>query len=213
MALRYMILGLLREQPLSGYDLNNRFRKVVRFFWSADQSQIYRTLHEMQGAGWVTVEEIRQRKNPTKKRYHITRQGKRELDRWLRRPPALAPARLTWLGQLFFARHLTHDEYRTLLEQLRQAWRSELRELEARMKNPSLLEAARAQQRMWQALPAGVIALHYGIRHLRFLVRWADETIALVDRLAEDRHLSRPMRPRSPRPGRIRKRSTPNATG
>jgi DNA-binding PadR family transcriptional regulator len=153
MALPLMILGLLRDKPLSGYDVYREFHKVTRFFWSADQSQIYRTLHEMRRRGWVTVQGIKQTKNPTKKRYHITREGKHELNRWLRRPPSTAPARFAWLGRLFFAKHLSPDEYRTLLERLRDGWRDELNTLEARVLNPDLLDAARAQQRRWNALP------------------------------------------------------------
>ncbi|MBO0779365.1 MAG: PadR family transcriptional regulator, partial [Ktedonobacteraceae bacterium] len=58
MALQYLILGLLKYGPQSGYDLNRFFRDSVRHFWNTEQSQIYRALHKMHEVGWVRIEQI-----------------------------------------------------------------------------------------------------------------------------------------------------------
>ena len=44
MSLEHAILGFLTYRPMSGYDLKKFFDESVRHFWSAPQSQIYRTL-------------------------------------------------------------------------------------------------------------------------------------------------------------------------
>jgi DNA-binding PadR family transcriptional regulator len=185
MSLEYMILGILKDEPLSGYDLNKRFGLVPSFFWSADQAQIYRTLYRMRELGWVKQEEKKQLKNPDKKLYHLTAKGREELEGWLRQAPSLGVNRMAWLGQLFFAKQLSHQEYIGLLEDMRQQWQASLEVLEARFMNADLYRAARTQQQETQALPTGVITLHYGIQRLRFQVGWAEEAIALLRKLEE----------------------------
>ena len=44
MSLRHALLGVLKDQPLTGYDLVRHFQGTVGFLWSAPQSQIYHTL-------------------------------------------------------------------------------------------------------------------------------------------------------------------------
>ena len=51
MSLEYAILGFLKDHPSSGYDLKKIFDISVRHFWPADQSQIYRTLAQMNNKG------------------------------------------------------------------------------------------------------------------------------------------------------------------
>lgn len=118
MSLPHLILGLLKDQPFSGYDLNKAFQNTVRHFWTTDQSQIYRALHKMRDNGWVDVEVILQDDNPNKKVYHITEAGRAELHRWLLSDFPEPPIREVWLGHIFFT---TAAELDRLLEKLRAA--------------------------------------------------------------------------------------------
>jgi PadR family transcriptional regulator, regulatory protein AphA len=98
MSLPHAILGFLRDQPMSGYDLKTDcFDKTVAHFWPADQAQIYRTLE---------IQEDR----PNRKVYHLTDEGRAELDRWLHVPQSLPTHREPFLIQLFFADGLTNAE-------------------------------------------------------------------------------------------------------
>ena len=85
MSLEHAIQGFLTCRPLSGYDLKKFFDETVRHFWSAPQSQIYRTLARMAETGWVEMERIKQEDRPDRKVYHVTGEGRDELRRWLRR--------------------------------------------------------------------------------------------------------------------------------
>ncbi|OQY22463.1 MAG: hypothetical protein B6I35_05935 [Anaerolineaceae bacterium 4572_32.2] len=116
MSLEHAILGLLRYQPLSGYDLKKAIDTSVRHFWPADQSQIYRTLSRMAERGWVEVEVVPQEDRPNRKVYRVTEAGQEELGRWLTTPLPPNEPRLPWLIQVFFAGQLSDEEILVLFE-------------------------------------------------------------------------------------------------
>ncbi len=51
--LKHGILGLLNYHPMTGYEIMLVFRDSLRFFWSAQTSQIYRELQTLEAKGWV----------------------------------------------------------------------------------------------------------------------------------------------------------------
>lgn len=183
MSLEHLILGILKEEPLSGYDINKRFRYVVEFFWSADQSQIYRALYKMKDMGWVNVETIAQEKNPNKKVYSLTPEGRAELSEWLLRPLEPQPSRALWLGQLFFADDLSTEDICHLLEMRVTHLKGHLKILETRLNGQDIARAAQTQKVSWKAQPTGVMTLYYGIEHLKFQIKWAEDAIKLFQSL------------------------------
>jgi DNA-binding PadR family transcriptional regulator len=118
MSLSYAILGFLQYQPLSGYDLKKIFDRSVRHFWSADQSQIYRTLAHLTQQGWVEVEVIEQSDRPDRKLYHITPAGQAALRSWLEGPFPVQESRSAPLIQVFFMAGLSDER---ILEKFREA--------------------------------------------------------------------------------------------
>ena len=56
MSIQYAILGLLSQQPLTGYDLKKIFVEEETFYWSGNNNQIYRTLVKLHEAALVTQE-------------------------------------------------------------------------------------------------------------------------------------------------------------
>ena len=126
MSLDYAILGFLKYQPLSGYDLKKQFDASVRHFWSADQSQIYRTLARLTGQGWVKMEVIEQSEHPDRKVYHITSAGRAELHAWLLGPMAVWEGRSAPLVHLFFAGELSDEELLKKAQELAQQFREML---------------------------------------------------------------------------------------
>ena len=89
MSLDHAILGFLNYHPYSGYDLKKIFDTSVQHFWSADQSQIYRTLNRLTKQGFAEMEKIPQDDRPDRKVYHITEAGRSELLQWLSGPPPM----------------------------------------------------------------------------------------------------------------------------
>ena len=122
--LGYAILGLLAREDLSGYDLTQRMKGRVGFFWSARHSQIYPELARLEDGGFVTHSVVEQRDRPDKKVYEITEAGLEALKGWVTEPPPEKPTRdeLTlkaysvWLAdgeeaaRVFRAEGLKHEE-------------------------------------------------------------------------------------------------------
>lgn len=117
MSLNHAILGFLREEPKTGYDLKTQcFDTSVSHFWPADQAQIYRTLDKLTEQGFIESKLEIQEDRPNRKVYHITEAGRAELDRWLHVPQPLPPYREPYLVQLFFSQEMPNAEIRAQLQ-------------------------------------------------------------------------------------------------
>ena len=107
MSLPHAILGLLEQEPMTGYDLKtHHFDRTVAHFWSADHTQIYRTLDKLAEQGLVESRLEIQEDHPNRKIYTLTQAGRDELERWLHTEQPLGTARDSFLIQLFFGASL-----------------------------------------------------------------------------------------------------------
>ena len=91
--LGFAILGLLAREPLSGYDVTQRMKERVGFFWSAGHSQIYPELARLEGGGFVTHNVVEQSGRPDKKVYGVTEAGLDALREWVTQPPPKRPTK------------------------------------------------------------------------------------------------------------------------
>ena len=89
--LGFAILGLLAREPLSGYDVTQRMKGPVGFFWGAGHSQIYPELARLEEGGFVTHSVVEQKERPDKKVYGITAAGREALREWAVQPPRERP--------------------------------------------------------------------------------------------------------------------------
>ena len=126
MSLDNILLGLFRE-PCSGYDLKIGFDRSLKYFWPADQSQIYRTLKRLTADGLLRDRIQASEKGPDRRVYSLTAAGRRQLRRWLASGPSLGDERFTYMAQLFFMAE-QGDLNATLrfVEQARDAFRKRL---------------------------------------------------------------------------------------
>ncbi|MCD4672393.1 MAG: PadR family transcriptional regulator [Anaerolineaceae bacterium] len=184
MSLEHAILGFLTYRPLSGYDLKKFFDESVRHFWSATQSQIYRTLARMSETGWIEMEHIEQEDRPDRKVYHITNEGRDELRHWLTTPLDLPAIRHKWLVQVFFADQLSDEETITLFEahaeRLRQKlalFRNGVQEVVERRFTEG---GSKRSRRLWQ------FTLDYGIAHLEWELQWIENALKDLRYLPSD---------------------------
>src|ERR1700752_264580 len=94
-SLRIAALGLLAQEPGSGYDLLKQFEKSMANVWPATQSQLYGELNKLADAGLIEVADIGPR---GRKEDQITEAGRAELRSWVtaRRddPPVRSAGRL-----------------------------------------------------------------------------------------------------------------------
>jgi DNA-binding PadR family transcriptional regulator len=128
----YVILGMVRSEPRSGYEIKALVDNSTRFFWAASYGQIYPELKRLSEAGLIVGSD-----SPTggRKRtvYEITADGEEELRAWLRQPPHTFEMREEGLLKLFFADALEREEAVEIVRAMRAhrlAVNAELRELE-----------------------------------------------------------------------------------
>jgi PadR family transcriptional regulator AphA len=181
MSLEHAILGFLTYRPFSGYGLKKFFDESVRHFWSAPQSQIYRTLGRMAEDGWVRMAVVEQEDRPDRKVYHITDEGLAELLQWLTTPLDLPAIRHKWLVQVFFAHHLSDEEIVTLFEERAEKLRQKLElfrtGVQVVIERRFVEMGSERSRRLWQ------FTLDYGIAHLEWELQWIESA------LEELRHL------------------------
>jgi DNA-binding PadR family transcriptional regulator len=80
MSLRHALIGLLADQPASGWDLTKRFQDVLGSVWPAGHPQIYGELRKLQDDGLIEVDS----EGPRGRRaYRATPAGIAEVRRWL----------------------------------------------------------------------------------------------------------------------------------
>jgi DNA-binding PadR family transcriptional regulator len=80
--LRHALLGVIKDTPLTGYDLVRHFQGTVGFLWSAPQSQIYPELRRMESEGLVEAKVAPRGRRAQKRIYSVTDAGMAELRRW-----------------------------------------------------------------------------------------------------------------------------------
>ena len=121
-------LGLLAQQPGSGYDLLKTFEKSMANVWPATQSQLYGELNKLSDAGLIEVTDIGPR---GRKEYRITPDGRTELKRWLTSPQDDPPLRDASLLRVFMLGELEPDEARRHMTAVAEHADSEVKRLEA----------------------------------------------------------------------------------
>ncbi|HEY6740178.1 MAG TPA: PadR family transcriptional regulator [Actinopolymorphaceae bacterium] len=165
MSLRHALLGLLEDQPASGYALTARFeRSLRRFAWTAQQSHIYPELKRLADDGLITVIEEGPRGRRT---YAITDKGRQELRDWLMSPPRPRAVR---------DEHVLRMSLLSALEvpQARELVRGQLRAAEETMAElKAIAAAADAGSHPRGRLRFGRLAVEYGIHQCEAQRRWA----------------------------------------
>ena len=97
-SLRYAALGLLAQQPGSGYDLLKRFESSMANVWPATQSQLYGELNKLADAGLIEVADVGPR---GRKEYRVTKAGRADLLNWLADSTDDPPFRSAGLLRIF----------------------------------------------------------------------------------------------------------------
>jgi PadR family transcriptional regulator, regulatory protein AphA len=175
MSLAYVILGLLQQQEMTGYDLKTScFDQCVAHLWPADQAQIYRTLDKLVEQGWITCKIEIQHDRPNRKIYSVTEPGKAEFTRWLGIHQPLPIVREPLLVQLHFADQLSNETIIDLLEQQLTARSKKLAECEI-IDLPSLSDESANREQVMQRL-----VLELLIRREQTYIDWLKRAIALI---------------------------------
>jgi DNA-binding PadR family transcriptional regulator len=165
MSLRYALLGLLAEEPASGYDLTRKFERVLqRYAWHAKNSQVYPELGELCAEGLISVVDEGPRGRRT---YAITDVGRDELRRWMRNPPEVFVVRNEFVLRLFLLSALEPEEARAALGRLAAESDAALADLREQV------EKFDAAAPPGAPLPLGRLVAEFGVRSFQTLREWA----------------------------------------
>jgi DNA-binding PadR family transcriptional regulator len=181
MSLPHAILGLLTYQPMTGYDLKHHFDHSVNYFWSAQQSQIYRELAALEGKGYVSSCIEPQEGRPDRKVYSIIAAGKRELQEWLERFPQVltTPYREELLVHIFFASRLPLAELKFQLQRFireRQEQLAAYTAVDGMISDPVKIPGHPDESFYWR------LTLKRGFAQARADIGWAEECIRDIEK-------------------------------
>jgi PadR family transcriptional regulator, regulatory protein AphA len=111
MALREAILGLLSDGPMTGYEIKQFFRNVIKHFWSVSDGQLYPTLKQMHKEDVISLQIVQQDRTANKHVYSITEKGRRHFERWLREPVSkFEELKEPFVLKVFFFGKLSREE-------------------------------------------------------------------------------------------------------
>lgn len=176
MSLQHALLGLLSYRPMTGYDLKQIFEKSINHFWSAQLSQIYRDLGNLETKGYLTSRIEPQEGRPDKKVYSITAEGEKAFHNWLVKfPQALTCAvRDEFLVRIFFGSQLPPGE---LEFQLKKFIKEKQEEIESYSAVEKIIEhyareMSRSEEKLFWRL-----TLRRGYIMAEGSIRWAEECL------------------------------------
>lgn len=84
--LRYLILGLFAQQPMSGYDIKRVFKGLNWLVGSPSSGSLYPILKTLRQEGLVSLQVVPGLDRPPRKIYSITQAGWQALQAWLDQP-------------------------------------------------------------------------------------------------------------------------------
>jgi len=172
-ATAYVVLGMLRSEPRSGYEIKQAVDGSTRFFWAASYGQIYPELAKLAKAGLVEGDP-----QPTggRKRtvYRLTPAGRKELRRWLEEPPTRLELRDEGLLKLFFAGAASRGKAAAIIDARQRLAEEKLAALRAI--EPLAAETASSDD------PFPHLVLRYGLEMSEWTIAWCKRARAELER-------------------------------
>jgi len=172
-----VLLGLLTITPMSGYDLGQAIRTSVGFFWNESYGQIYPNLKMLAAEGFVTAKTERQKGKPERHIYSITKRGRERLAAWLAVAPQPEIPRNELLLKLFFGAQVPAEILIVYVEEMVGKERALVQKF---------IETGKAvsAQQQFPDTPYWLMAARYGQLELEAHLRWGEETLAELRKIA-----------------------------
>ena len=207
MSLRYVLLGLLTEQPQTGYEVQKALDASVSYYWQATFQQTYGELRRLEREGLIEGRQVPRGEQALKTIYSVTPKGEAALDRWLDHPSRVAPVRYEFLVRMFQAQRMPRER---ALARVREHRRSHEERLTTyRMLRARLTEAGVTDTKVPEPLLGRYLTLQFGITYEEQSGAWCDWAIGILEtnrvptraaapaRAARSRSRPRPARPPS----------------
>ena len=179
--IKFILLGFLNYQPMTGYDLKLAIDSSTSHFWHAHHSQIYTTLRQMEKDLLVTSVYIKEESQPDRRVYTITEAGQQALAEWLDQSMTEATQiKEELLVRIFFSARRDPQEVlaelrlqRRLHEEKLAAYRRITEEIPHEHAGADL----QRDQIFWRA------TLELGMRYEEMYMGWLNDTLTMIENL------------------------------
>ena len=118
-SIRYLVLGLITRQPMSGYDIKRFLNSLSWLVGTPSFGSLYPTLHTLREKNLVTVEVIPRQDKPPRKIYTITDAGKQVLREWMDQPITAEASLRDFVMRLILSNNFSHTGLIAHLQQRR----------------------------------------------------------------------------------------------
>jgi DNA-binding PadR family transcriptional regulator len=125
-----VILGMLMQGPMSGYDIKKQFETVFSYFFDASYGAIYPTLNRMENQGYIVKQVQIQEGKPNKNLYVINEKGKQQFNQYLNSMVEPDVIRSDFCMRMYFGEYVSKAEILTWLEEAREKTKSAIKQLE-----------------------------------------------------------------------------------
>ena len=179
--IKYILLGFLNYQPMTGYDLKQTLDHSVSHFWHAYHSQIYTTLRQMEAEGLVSSEFVYAESQPDRRVYSLTDAGRAEFATWLDQSlTEMSPIKEELMVRLFFSARRDPKSVLAELYLQRELHQKKLNEYRNMTKglieqNAQMLPELEQDAVFWK------LTLNMGISYEEMYLEWLNNTIQQVE--------------------------------
>lgn len=168
---RYVILGFLSHEPLSGYDIKKRIEGGVGNFYDLSYGQIYPELSRLEEQGLVTKEIQVNEGKPSRKLYSITALGREELKKWVGTAVEEEKVQYDILLKLFFGSLIGAEENIQNIKAFRKKSIAKLSLMEAYEKNLRSVLSESPDHLYY------LLTVNFGQHIYKAYVDWADQAV------------------------------------
>lgn len=172
---RYIILGLLTHEPMTGYDIRQVAERSIGRFWSdLSYGQIYPTLKALEKEGLVSKSTDVKEGQRLRKIYSITPDGLENLQNWLTEPADLEIYKFDILLKLYFGGRVDVEHSIKKIERFKQRYEEELTQCDAfEMALKSILHENKDHSFY-------LLTVQFGQHIIRAQLDWAEQALATL---------------------------------
>lgn len=118
MQARDIVLGLLMQGPMSGYDIKQQYESRMRHFFNASYGSVYPTLKLLEKEGLLEKKLVVQEGKPNKNMYSITESGLQQFLIYVNSPVQEDIVRSDLTARLYFGSAISQEQ---LIAQLKES--------------------------------------------------------------------------------------------
>lgn len=168
---RDVILGILRNKPRTGYEINDILQNQISYFYDGTYGMIYPTLKKLEKEGKVKRETVIQEDKPNKNIFSITDEGKEELKEYLESNKVEEVFKSDFLMKLFFGDDLSKQKVIELIKSEIKVKEDQIKRLEDSLEHWKLQGINNLQK----------ITVGYGLVEYRAVVKYLKEQLKKLE--------------------------------